>query len=98
MVGLAVVVVLDPARPIPNAPLGMVAPNRFTGIMLPGNGEAQPDTPEGNPITLVKPPIIVIPLKPNGVEIGDPSKFPDCASEIIGASLMASLNMFNFAF
>src|SRR6202035_1007383 len=35
-----------------------------------------PETPEGNPVRPVKPPIIKL-LKPNGDEVGVPSKFPD---------------------
>ena len=74
------------------------APNiRFAGIMLPGNGEAHPDTPEGNtPEREAK--AEETPTKANGVGPGVPSKFPNCASEMTGASLIASFSRLSFAF
>ena len=60
------------------------------------NGEPHPGT-GGNPIRLVKLPEAKA-LKANGGEFVDPSKFPDCASEIVGISFIASFSMFNFDF
>ena len=59
-------------------------------------GEAHPDT-GGNPVTPVMMPEEKA-LKANGGEFVDPSKLPDCASEIIGASFIASVRTFNVAF
>jgi len=84
-----------------DVPAGATSGMRFIGMTLPGNGEAQPDTPPSTD-PLVKPLIIKLlknpVLKKNGDAPGDPSKFADSASNIVGESLIASFSIFNFAF
>src|SRR5437667_5019072 len=78
-------------------PVGATAPNRIPGIMLPGKsaGEAHPETAG----KLRTPPMMPEEklVKANGAELGVPSKFADCASEMVGASLIASFSLSSFA-
>lgn len=42
--------------------------------------------------------LIELLVKPNGAKVDPPRRFPDCASEMTGASLSASLNMVSLDF